>query len=200
MEITKRIVTEKVGEGQRRSEKHGNHVTRILHNSISPLRPNPEAVSTEKSVTLRYKSLGVFSGDGKKNFLLVALHITINNNNMTPAEEKRARLEQLRLERARQDEERERREAQQREQERLLELEVLREEEEERHRLEEKEKKRQEELERAAALVRKKVERSWAAQEEKRRSQTAGKPESSGAGESPCWECKRRGRECERPG
>ena len=115
---------------------------------------------------------------------------------MTPLEEKLAQLERLRLERAQQEEERkvlerleharqeeerkarERLEAEQqaREQELEMELEVLRlEEEEEQKRQEETEKKQKEEMEkRAAEISQRKVERSWAAQEEYRKSREAG--------------------------
>ena len=129
---------------------------------------------------------------------------------MTPLEEKLTQLERLWLERARQEEERkarERLEAEQRaqEQELEIELEVLRlEEEEEQKRREETEKKRKEELEkRAAKISRRKVERSWAAQEEYRKGREAGNAaaeSSKTVEEPPCWNCTEREQESIREG
>ena len=124
---------------------------------------------------------------------------------MTPLKEKLAQLE-----RARQEEERnarERLEAEQRawEQDLEIELEVLRlEEEEELKRREETEKKRKEEMEkRVAEISRRKVERSWAAQEEYRKSQEAGNAAAESSKmveEPPCWNCTEREQECIREG
>ena len=47
---------------------HRMGVMRMVHNSISPLRPNLEAVMLGKPVTLWYLSLGVSSVVGKKSF------------------------------------------------------------------------------------------------------------------------------------
>ena len=84
-------------------------------------------------------------------------------------------------------------------------MEVLRlEEEEEQKRREETEKKRMEELEKwAAEISRRKVERSWAAQEEYRKGKEAGNAaaeSSKTVEEPPCWNCTEREQECIREG
>ena len=80
-------------------------------------------------------------------------------------------------------------------------MEVLRlEEEEEQKRWEETEKKRKEEMEkRAAEISQRKVERSWAVQEEYRKSREAGNvaaESSKMVEEPPCWNCTEREQEC----
>ena len=78
-----------------------------------------------------------------------------------------------------------------------MELEVLRLEEE-------AERKRREDLERRAAEISwRKVERSYAAQEEHWKEQEARNAEAGSSrvtAEAPCWECVRRKQECERQG
>ena len=84
-------------------------------------------------------------------------------------------------------------------------MEVLRlEEEEEQKRREEMEKKRKEEMEkRAAEISRRRVEQSWAAQEEYRKSREAGNAAAEGSKvveEPPCWNCTEQEQECIREG
>ena len=181
-------------------------MTRILHYSISPLGPNPEAVKLRKHVVLRYLNLGVSSVVVREIFLtFLPPSLLFKNSTMTPYQEKAALLEKLRLERVRLDEERRVREAIEAEQraseEKALELELEELRKEEERRLAE-ERQKAEFDRRAAELSRKKVERSLVAQAEarKKKRETENAEAGSSRLEPSCWHCTDRSLECVRDG